>query len=293
VPDCGSGEDVRPPVTTAFGASPFWEAVDSMTVRLSATDETGVEATYYRLNGGPPVRYETPVVVSAEGTTTIRFWSVDKADPPNVEPEREVRVRLDRSAPDVAMNVRNVYAGVATVELRATDPHSGVADTFWQLDGIRFGVGEPGATKVVVRDPGPHRITYASWDLLGHETTGSAEFVVKRAQALAATPNSARITLSRRAGVAVWRPSVRVRATRPEAPFVDGLVPLAGKRVILQRSRDGVTWVRHATLTTSSTGVAGATLSLKTKGRHHFRWYSPATATVAAKTSARTIVTVR
>ena len=50
------------------------------TVSLSATD-TGswVKNTYYRINGSAPATYTVPFTVSAEGTTTVEYWSVDGA----------------------------------------------------------------------------------------------------------------------------------------------------------------------------------------------------------------------
>ena len=68
-------------------------------VPLTAYDAlSGVAATHYSVDGGPRQQGDT-VTLDDEGEHTIRFASTDRAG--NVEQERTVVVRIDRSAPTI------------------------------------------------------------------------------------------------------------------------------------------------------------------------------------------------
>ncbi len=59
---------------------------------------SGVEATYYRIDGGDRRSTTAPFEISAEGTTTIEYYSVDVVG--NTEARRTPRlVRIDDTAP--------------------------------------------------------------------------------------------------------------------------------------------------------------------------------------------------
>lgn len=69
--------DATPPVT-ACDRVPYY--ADSATIHLTATDTggSGVDHTYYTINGGTRVESST-ALVSVAGTYTLRFWSIDVA----------------------------------------------------------------------------------------------------------------------------------------------------------------------------------------------------------------------
>ena len=75
--------DTGKPVTTIDGL-PGGASSSEVTFTLSATDTvSGVAHTYYTLNGGAAQTYAGAVSISAEGTTTVAWWSTDNAG--NVE----------------------------------------------------------------------------------------------------------------------------------------------------------------------------------------------------------------
>ncbi|WP_248923999.1 OmpL47-type beta-barrel domain-containing protein [Paenibacillus hamazuiensis] len=91
----GGPSDRTPPVTTA-DAPAGWVNRD-VTVNLHAEDaESGVEATYFTVDGGPE-QQGTSVTLTAEGTHTIEYWSRDAAG--NTEARHSVRVSIDKTAP--------------------------------------------------------------------------------------------------------------------------------------------------------------------------------------------------
>jgi hypothetical protein len=85
--------DTTAPVTTANVQSSY---VSLAAIALTATDAgSGVAATYYRLDGGAQVAGAS-IAVSALGSHTLEYWSVDKAG--NVEARKTARpARLRRS----------------------------------------------------------------------------------------------------------------------------------------------------------------------------------------------------
>ncbi|WP_409342385.1 OmpL47-type beta-barrel domain-containing protein [Paenibacillus sp. MBLB4367] len=84
-----------PPITID-NAPENWMNKD-ITVTLTASDkDSGVANTYYTLDGGAQ-QPGTEVTITADGTHTLMYWSVDKAG--NVETKHTATVRIDKTAP--------------------------------------------------------------------------------------------------------------------------------------------------------------------------------------------------
>ncbi len=119
--------DTSAPVTSD-NAPDDWSAAD-VPVTLTALDPNGVVATtLYSVNGGPIWTYAGPVLVSAEGTTTIQYWSIDEAG--NIESPRTTAVRIDRTPPTVPDPMSASALTTSSVEVTWTpsaDLPSGVA----------------------------------------------------------------------------------------------------------------------------------------------------------------------
>ncbi|MGY1778843.1 OmpL47-type beta-barrel domain-containing protein [Geodermatophilus sp. SYSU D01036] len=154
-------------------------------VALTGTDNlSDVAATYYAIDGGARQTYGDPFSVG-EGTHTVTFWSADHAG--NVETAgAPLTLRVDGTAP--ATTVINpispdsgwfVTSGIP-VAFRATDEGSGVAATYYTIDGgERRTYGEPFTADL---STGRHTIAYWSVDLAGNEeehgTTNTVEVKV-------------------------------------------------------------------------------------------------------------------
>jgi hypothetical protein len=99
--------DRSAPVTTAHVAEALesgWYAGD-VDVALSAIDPlSGVDATYYTVDGGDAKAYTGAFAFAAKGAHTIRFWSVDRAG--NVETHDDaghaVVLKIDGIAPTIS-----------------------------------------------------------------------------------------------------------------------------------------------------------------------------------------------
>ena len=168
--------DYTPPVTTAIGAPPGWTSSD-VTVSLTATDtESGVAETLFRTDGGSSQTYSTPISFTAEGTTSLYYWSVDTSG--NVEPTNVAVIQIDKTPPVTTAPGTAEYVGAAEFVLSASDSRSGVVQTYWRLDG---GALQTGRT-VRITSPGSHTITYYSTDRAGNtESANSYLFSLKPA----------------------------------------------------------------------------------------------------------------
>ena len=141
--------DTTAPVTTASGspaANPAGWNSANVTVTLSATDASGVAATYYTTNDTTPTTastlYTAPFVVST--SSTVRFFSVDT--PGNAETPKSFVLQIDTAAPTGAVTSptnSSVVGGTVTVSGTSADTGgSGVASVQPQVQqgtGTRMG----------------------------------------------------------------------------------------------------------------------------------------------------------
>ena len=128
--------DNTPPVSGS-NADAVWHK-DDFLLSLAATDAlSGPRTTYYRIGAGATTTYTAPIDVTAEGTTTVSFWSKDVAG--NVETTKSATVLVDKSAPVTTSNADTAWhAGSFTMTLTASDALSRPDVTFY-----RIGAGAP------------------------------------------------------------------------------------------------------------------------------------------------------
>ena len=186
---CGGGGtcltyliDSTPPVTTATGlqasSTTGWQT-SAQSVTLSATDsQSGVSATYYKVDGGAQQTYTAPFTISTQGSHTVVYWSVDKGG--NTEAQHAGYVNIDSAAPATtatglqgANNTGWQTTGQA-VTLSATDAVSGVATTKYTVDG---GAAQLYSGPFVISANGSHTVTYWSTDNAGNTETAHIGYV--------------------------------------------------------------------------------------------------------------------
>ena len=150
--------DTLPP-TTEISLSPppnanGWNTTD-VVATLTATDLTGVQSVTYSLSGAQTGGATVPgasatITITASGTTTITYFATDVAG--QVEPSKQVLVRIDKGAPTVAFtgtptalgipNTCITAVGGCTYSGTATDGLSGVA-------GVQLTFTGPGGSSFV------------------------------------------------------------------------------------------------------------------------------------------------
>jgi hypothetical protein len=134
----GIGIDRTAPTTSVEVAEPLasgWYA-DAVKVTLKGLDSlSGVDHTYYTVDGGDPQVYAGAFDFGQKGTHTIAFWSVDKAG--NVEdrtaPGHSLTIQIDGIAPSIeghrtpAANAFGWSNAPVTVTFDCADAESGIA----------------------------------------------------------------------------------------------------------------------------------------------------------------------
>ncbi|MDO8916095.1 MAG: chitobiase/beta-hexosaminidase C-terminal domain-containing protein, partial [Coriobacteriia bacterium] len=156
-------------------ATDAW-AKGPLAVNLSANDTySGVVGTLFGVDGSEMTTASGPVVISAEGTHTLRYRSVDVAG--NLEDTRTKTIRVDSTPPTSSCNATSAYASTATITFSATDALSGLAKTEYNLDGAGWVEG----TSTVTAVGGPHQLQWRATDRVGNvEAVRSTNFTVTR-----------------------------------------------------------------------------------------------------------------
>ncbi len=148
-------------------------------MHLTASDPgSGVQSILYSVDGSAPsLPYQGGVAISAEGTTTLRYTAVDAAG--NSAAPRTALVRIDNSAPVSSNGAPSAWSATPiTAVLSAADPLSGVARTYFRLDG---GATAEYVTPFEVAAEGVHSVEYWSVDAAGNtETTKTASIRIDR-----------------------------------------------------------------------------------------------------------------
>ncbi|HEX7333238.1 MAG TPA: PQQ-binding-like beta-propeller repeat protein [Pyrinomonadaceae bacterium] len=142
-------------------------------VTLSATDTpSGVETTFYTIDGGPQQTYTAPFNISNSGHHTIIYWSVDRAG--NTESQRSMLIKVDSVAPSSQAQASSTwsfdvwYQSPARVSINATDNASGTANTYYTLDG---GPTQTYSGTFNISTGGVHVVNYWSVDQAGNTET--------------------------------------------------------------------------------------------------------------------------
>ena len=180
--------DRTAPVTTAT-ATEGWTKSDA-TVTLAAADgQSGVAKTLYSVNGGDYAE-GTSVTVSQEGVSLVSFYSVDQAG--NAEKAQSVEVKIDRTAPEITMNLSNEYKlnTMLTLSYSTRDILSGVVSDSMTIKQPGESVGKPIANESAIKldKPGTYTIIVNASNAAGLSTTIQKQFVVYIASSIEVTP---------------------------------------------------------------------------------------------------------
>ncbi|MDR3685864.1 MAG: hypothetical protein P4L93_02745, partial [Coriobacteriia bacterium] len=174
---CHTLADTTPPATTSNAVGSY---IGTASITLSATDaQSGVQSTYYRLDGGAPTTVSGALLVPPTDTPSrsLQYWSVDASG--NVETAHSVGFTVvpDVTAPVTTSDAKPTYWDDATIHLSALDDATdfGVRTTYYYFDS---GPVNSGATAVLPFDAnGTHTIHFWSVDYAGNtESLKTATF---------------------------------------------------------------------------------------------------------------------
>ncbi len=272
--------DFTAPTTTDNTATigSAWKTT-AQTVTLNAADTggSGVAATYYTTDGSTPTTASakgSSVALTASGTYTIRYFSVDAAGNTEAVTTAANPVRIDRSAPTTTDNTASIGSAwkttAQTVTLNPADTGgSGVAATYYTTDGTTPTTGSAQGTSVALTAPGTYTIKYFTVDAAGNaeavKTAGTSIRIDPNAPNAAITvpANNASYNASR------WSSAGCSSSNRICGTASDATSGISTVRVNVKRNTDNLYW-------TGSTWSATPTQLTPTGTTS---WYVPMTTT--------------
>jgi outer membrane protein assembly factor BamB len=164
--------DVSAPATeiAVSGISNNGWYADPVQVSLTATDTmSSVTNTSYTVDGGSVQTFANPFTVSGEGNHVVSYWSVDSVG--HAETHRSLTIKIDSSAPTTLLAKTGTagndgwYRGPVQVSLSATDTRSGVAASYYTVDG---GAAQPYTGPFTISANAEHQINFWSVDKVGN-----------------------------------------------------------------------------------------------------------------------------
>ncbi|GFO66963.1 hypothetical protein GMLC_05420 [Geomonas limicola] len=163
--------DTTPPVTTS-NFNPAANAIykTSQTVTLTASDTgSGVKATYYKIDSGAFTAGAS--FTMTDGLHTFSYYSVDNANNPETAHVSN-SFRIDTVAPVTTNGAQAgiTYTGNQTFTLSPTDSGSGVASTWYKLDGATsYTQGTSVAVAAPTSGSASHTMYWYSFDAAGNQ----------------------------------------------------------------------------------------------------------------------------
>ncbi|HME52631.1 MAG TPA: hypothetical protein VKM55_10460, partial [Candidatus Lokiarchaeia archaeon] len=159
--------------TPAYGLN--WVNIMTTFTIMPNDADSGVKATYYKLDGGS--FYTSPDSFSVgnltDGTHNIDYFSVDNVG--NLQIIQSVIIELDKTAPVTSCTYSpargtNWVNATTTFTIVPSDAGSGVKITYYQLDSGSF-YTSPGSFNIGNLTGGTHTIRYYSMDFVGNVQT--------------------------------------------------------------------------------------------------------------------------
>jgi hypothetical protein len=138
--------DITPPTTTAtitgtMGKNDWF--ISNVQATLTATDgkwPSGVNHTYYNIDGGSWCEYTVPIIIDTDGYHIICYYSVDNAG--NVEIVHCDTFMIDKTAPTIlnyTATAQNIMKTQWLLEVSALDVTSGIAYVEFYADDAFVG----------------------------------------------------------------------------------------------------------------------------------------------------------
>jgi hypothetical protein len=183
----------------------------------------------------------------------------------------------------VSSDAKTLYADKADIKVTGADSASPVSSVKYSLDGGAWVYTAGASVTVSTSTLGSHTLKACAVDSVGHVSPESTwTFSVKTTPKLYRSPNTSSIS-KRLYQTQTFSVTVR-RATG---------TAVVGKYVYLERSTNGRTWTRYATLKTGSTGVAAKSVRFSARGYTYWRWTCPSDAAYNLVRTSTTKVTTR
>jgi hypothetical protein len=312
----GTNVEAIPPTvnavrTPATANAAGWNNAN-VTVAITGTDNvggSGVRDIKYTINAGTTITAAgstTNVVRSTDGIATLAYWATDNSG--NVSPAGSMTVRVDKTAPVTTLTA-TPGATSTSVVVSGTDATSGVAGTFYSVDGAPA-VAYSGP---ITLDNGVHTVTAYSTDIAGNtEAVKTLSLPLGSLSTVSVNPVSVNggtaatgtvtlgspapaggvvVTLTSSSAAAVVPASVTVAAGARTATFaISTTSVVASTAAVITGSSLGVSKTTTLTVNPAVASVTFSTLALNPTSVRGGRANSTATITLSAVTPTALVV---
>ena len=183
-PDGGCGDTLPPATTIAFAGARGQNGwyVSDVTVTLSATDNpggSGIITTQYSLDGGTTWIAANPFTITTEGTSTVSYYSTDRAG--NAEGTKTATVSVDKTPPGITLSSPQAGAEYAlnrqvSAVYTVLDPVSGPASVKGSDSASPVPIASMNPLPTGI--PGAHTFTVTATDVAGNTGTQTAGYLV-------------------------------------------------------------------------------------------------------------------
>jgi hypothetical protein len=169
-----------PPVTSD-DYNGLWHNSD-FTITLTATDDIGVDVTFYRINNGATesvVANGQPLIATEGAANTLEYWSVDNSGNTEQPHKMLTQVKLDKTVPvaEAGLN-QTVAVGTAfAFNGSGSTDNIGIASYIWDFGDGTTGMGTSPTHKYA--NTGTYVTTLTVVDLAGNRDASSSTVTVK------------------------------------------------------------------------------------------------------------------
>jgi len=181
--------DSLPPVSIS-DYDGLWHTEDFAVTLTAKDDYSGVQAVYYRINGGPIENMQVggQLNITTEGNNKLEYWSLDGVG--NEETHHLIDVNLDKTAPvanagDYPSVTQNI---LVTFNASKSSDNIGIISHEWD-----FGDGSKGTgltTTHAYKEAGTYAISLTVKDAGGNKNTSSVSIIVMKDTDGDGTPDS-------------------------------------------------------------------------------------------------------
>ena len=171
--------DSKPPVTSfSFENKSYFKNSDiyyfnqKFELQFKSIDATsGVESTYYSINGSPFLEFKDNIQIENETLHEIKFYSVDHVG--NVETPKSIKIQVDITKPQTEKTIEgDIYSTIlsprSSIKLAATDENSKVKTIFYSFNEGAVQTYRQ-AIQLATFKEGEHVLYYYSVDNSGNE----------------------------------------------------------------------------------------------------------------------------
>ncbi len=148
--------------------------MDNTQITLVSSDKlSGVETTYYSIDGNPFTKYTQPLVFSEEREYVLKYYAVDNVG--NDEEITEIKYFYDKTSPVTTRTTindehNNILSARSKIELKAEDKGASSRKIIFSIDG-----GNEYTYKTPLSaanlSQGEHKLTYYAIDKVGNKET--------------------------------------------------------------------------------------------------------------------------